>query len=134
MRREPLSGITHDYVDLLVVFGRNPATNKTERVNLLSERLHERSRSRPGPTRRPYRWPSWYSRGSARPTVRFATKVCSRRLSRRRPRDRGSNVVRLWAFSGGSIVTSGRSPYLSFSWPNWPLACGPRLALIFHPG
>jgi hypothetical protein len=32
----------HDQVDRLVVFGKNPATNKTERVNLLSERLHER--------------------------------------------------------------------------------------------
>ncbi len=32
----------HDYVDRLVVFGRNPTTNRTERVNLLSERLHER--------------------------------------------------------------------------------------------
>lgn len=32
----------HDYVDRLVVFGKNPVTNKTERVNLLSERLQER--------------------------------------------------------------------------------------------
>ena len=32
----------HDVVDRLVVFGRNPTTNKTERVNLLSERLQER--------------------------------------------------------------------------------------------
>jgi hypothetical protein len=32
----------HDQVDRLVVFGKNPATNKTERVNLLSERLQER--------------------------------------------------------------------------------------------
>jgi hypothetical protein len=32
----------HDLVDRLVVCGKNPATNKTERVNLLSERLQER--------------------------------------------------------------------------------------------
>jgi hypothetical protein len=32
----------HDQVDRLVVFGKDPATNKTERVNLLSERLQER--------------------------------------------------------------------------------------------
>jgi hypothetical protein len=32
----------HDLVDRLIVFGKNPTTNKTERVNLLSERLHER--------------------------------------------------------------------------------------------
>ncbi len=32
----------HDRVDRLVVFGKNPATNKTEKVNLLSERLQER--------------------------------------------------------------------------------------------
>jgi hypothetical protein len=31
----------HDYVDRLVVFGKNPATNKLERVNLLSQRLQE---------------------------------------------------------------------------------------------
>jgi hypothetical protein len=33
----------HDQVDRLVVFGKNPATNKTERVNLLSERLQVRA-------------------------------------------------------------------------------------------
>ena len=32
----------HDHVDRLVVSGRHPATNKTEKVNLLSERLQER--------------------------------------------------------------------------------------------
>jgi hypothetical protein len=32
----------HDQVDRLVVFGKDPTTNKTERVNLLSERLQER--------------------------------------------------------------------------------------------
>jgi hypothetical protein len=32
----------HDIVDRLVVFGKNPATNRTERVNLLSERLQEK--------------------------------------------------------------------------------------------
>jgi hypothetical protein len=32
----------HDYVDRLVVFGKNPETNKTERVNLLSERLQQK--------------------------------------------------------------------------------------------
>jgi hypothetical protein len=32
----------HDTVDRLVVIGRNPTTNKTERVNLLSERLQEK--------------------------------------------------------------------------------------------
>ena len=32
----------HDYVDRLVVFGKNPTTNKTERLNLLSERIHAR--------------------------------------------------------------------------------------------
>jgi hypothetical protein len=32
----------HDTVDRLVVIGRNPTTNKTETVNLLSERLQER--------------------------------------------------------------------------------------------
>jgi hypothetical protein len=31
----------HDQVDRLVVVGKNPETNKSERVNLLSERLHE---------------------------------------------------------------------------------------------
>jgi hypothetical protein len=33
----------HDTVDRLVVIGKNPTTNKTERVNLLSERLQERA-------------------------------------------------------------------------------------------
>jgi len=33
----------HDIVDRLVVVGRNPATNKSERVNLLNERLQERA-------------------------------------------------------------------------------------------
>jgi hypothetical protein len=32
----------HDTVDRLVVIGKNPTTNKSERVNLLSERLQER--------------------------------------------------------------------------------------------
>jgi hypothetical protein len=32
----------HDFVDRLVVFGKNPETNLSERVNLLSERLQER--------------------------------------------------------------------------------------------
>jgi hypothetical protein len=32
----------HDFVDRLVVFGKNPETNRSERVNLLSERLQER--------------------------------------------------------------------------------------------
>lgn len=32
----------HDTVDRLVVIGKNPTTNKTERVNLLSERLQEK--------------------------------------------------------------------------------------------
>jgi hypothetical protein len=32
----------HDQVDRLIVYGNNPVTNKTERVNLLSERLQER--------------------------------------------------------------------------------------------
>jgi len=32
----------HEYVDRLVVFGKNPETNKTERVNLLSERLQHK--------------------------------------------------------------------------------------------
>jgi hypothetical protein len=32
----------HDQVDRLIVFGKNPMTNKTERVNLLSERLQDR--------------------------------------------------------------------------------------------
>ncbi|MCW2930436.1 MAG: hypothetical protein JWM19_1398 [Actinomycetia bacterium] len=33
----------HDQVDRLVVAGKNPATNKTERVNLLSERLQDKA-------------------------------------------------------------------------------------------
>ena len=33
----------HDQVDRLVVFGKNPATNKMEKVNLVSERLQERA-------------------------------------------------------------------------------------------
>jgi hypothetical protein len=36
----------HDYVDRLVVFGKNPETNKTERVNLLSERLQQKAEIR----------------------------------------------------------------------------------------
>ena len=32
----------HDFVDRLVVFGKNPETNRSERVILLSERLQER--------------------------------------------------------------------------------------------
>jgi hypothetical protein len=32
----------HDTVDRLIVFGKDPTTNKTERINLLSERLQER--------------------------------------------------------------------------------------------
>jgi hypothetical protein len=32
----------HDTVDRLVVFGKNPATNKMEKVNLLSERLQQK--------------------------------------------------------------------------------------------
>ena len=32
----------HDYVDRLVVFGKKPETNRTERVNLLSERLRQK--------------------------------------------------------------------------------------------
>lgn len=32
----------HDTVDRLVIFGKNPTTNKTEKVNLLSERLQEK--------------------------------------------------------------------------------------------
>jgi hypothetical protein len=40
----------HDYVDRLVVLGKDPATNRTERVNLLGERLHEKVEipARPG--------------------------------------------------------------------------------------
>jgi hypothetical protein len=32
-----------ELVDRLVVFGKNPTTNKTERINLLSERLQEKA-------------------------------------------------------------------------------------------